>query len=431
MASYICWAAGELGKNWYGYDQYDKDHPLQSLVHVANSDASLKERKRAAELALSIMPIVTLTEIYALVAKYAKENEGVSIKEGEEALWGRDHALDNMVRLTSAVDMYAQKLFAEMKPLEKAKLDIEAAKIIESGRTSSPLEARIAALYEMDQLTTSFRSDMKVVHWTGEESAKVFSKGSLDPEYGRVYYINGIDSRQKDLLNSIERLSEILGGISVYGVHNPSHGFGFDVFEAMINHSGQATTPVRIIQRELLEYLAAAPADKKALVFCHSQGALLMKLAIDHWPTEHLPLLDKLEVHAFAPAAYINDKAMHYVIDSDWVPTFFSKGVEKLSKESKNVIHLPPHHDGAYPHSFFGSSYTKIMLDLHFSNSTESARKPEEMDDAAASKSSKAKALSEIAKASLDRFSKPSDASGGAPLEDPFFAYANNCIALS
>ena len=368
MASYICWAAAEIGKKWYGYDHYDTDHPLQSLVHVANTDSSLESRKRAAELALSIMPIATLNELYGLIADYAKEVEKVEIEEGEETLWGRNHATENLVRLTKAVESYAQAILDRMDVEKRASIDASAAKVIESGRSSSPLEARIAALYESGELTTSYRSDMKVIHWVGEEPAKVFSKGGEDPEYGRVYYINGIDSDQKDLLASIERLSEILGGVSVSGVHNPSHGFGFDVFEAMINRSGQATTPVRVIQRELLEYLSAAPVDKKALIFCHSQGALLMKLAIENWPVEHLDLLDRLEVHAFAPAAYINDATMHYVIDADWVPTFLGLDYEKLLKESENVLHLPDHHDGSYPHSLFGSSYTKYMLLAHFSN---------------------------------------------------------------
>ncbi|KAL2834759.1 hypothetical protein BJY01DRAFT_239020 [Aspergillus pseudoustus] len=116
-------------------------------------------------------------------------------------------------------------------------------------------------------------------------------------------FINGIACGQTWLQQNIDRLGCTFGR-RVYGVHNPTAGLVFDLFQCLIQRDfSYATQDIRDsyvhIRTALLD-----PDNKKVVLILHSQGGIEGGLVVD-WLLDEIPqgLLRKLEIYTFGNAA--------------------------------------------------------------------------------------------------------------------------------
>jgi hypothetical protein len=184
------------------------------------------------------------------------------------------------------------------------------------------------------------------------------SLGLRELPIGEIGRTNGILNKGKDVRQAAMDLSRVIGGYNIHYTHNETHGL-YDFHEAGMNLRGIVTEPSIKIRERWDTFFENSPPGVPYYEECHSQGAALVKNALEGYPKE---LRDRIIVRAFAPAAYISrdlcGDVKHYVSDHDWVHRFDLEGKKECTD---TVVVLPRHPMGSriLDHSISSPTFLK------------------------------------------------------------------------
>ena len=127
---------------------------------------------------------------------------------------------------------------------------------------------------------------------------------------GKIGLINGINTSFDELYARGEQLSMNSGHYGIEANYNASHGAVVDASEAIfVNYQGYSA-PAKLLIENWQSFAAEhkGDPDAKYLQFCHSQGALHVKNALEHVSRE---IRDRIIVVAIAPAAVVPKELCH------------------------------------------------------------------------------------------------------------------------
>lgn len=213
------------------------------------------------------------------------------------------------------------------------------------------------------QKTVRFLDSFEERYKNKASSYNLSGEGKSEPEQGRIFYVNGAMTSLDEAKHQANYISELAGDKNVYGIHNPSNGLLRDFFEIICNKLNGATPPVRHLHKGLNQFFSEAKSHEKALIICHSQGAVLTRAALMSYPQEYR---NRIEVVATAPAGFINEKYCnrvdHYVSRGDIVPWLF----DPTERHRHIGEHILPKHSEAtdiLDHEFVSPTYKRPITD--------------------------------------------------------------------
>jgi hypothetical protein len=200
--------------------------------------------------------------------------------------------------------------------------------------------------------------------WKNEVSSTVRScfyelDGRQSPERRAIGYINGIGTTLDTAKWDAYRLSDtICRGYNLEGVYNATHGAVQDCVVTLRVFNQESPKPVlKLLQRWRHFFHRHPDPQTRYLQICFSQGAAMVKRALDYLPTEYR---SRIAVIAIAPAAFIPSlekcHVAHFVKMSDIFPVSLAQGRERLSAEDPEIV-IVPDEDGSVPHDPHGSKY--------------------------------------------------------------------------
>ncbi|KAF2139314.1 uncharacterized protein K452DRAFT_75157 [Aplosporella prunicola CBS 121167] len=133
----------------------------------------------------------------------------------------------------------------------------------------------------------------------------------------RWHFINGIATNYDGLQTTCDRLAATFRR-RIIGVHNRSYGVIGDVLECMIQRCFSYNTSDVRCTYEVLKLHILDPSVDKVVVIAHSQGGIIISLALDRMFAE-MPsrALSKLEIYTFGSAAsHFNNPLTHSSLTS-------------------------------------------------------------------------------------------------------------------
>lgn len=179
------------------------------------------------------------------------------------------------------------------------------------------------------------------------------------PKVG-IMFVNGICNSLSDASESRNIIASMIDPlIQVVLSRNRSHGPIRDVIECMKNLLFSAETrSVLALRKDVNEFFENAPEGAQLMLICHSQGALLTKLAL-----RDTPYADRIHLVGIAPAGYTDygtcASAEYFTSERDFVPLFDLVG-RWFNRESITV--LKPHKDAKLvDHTFSSPTYTEVI----------------------------------------------------------------------
>ena len=145
--------------------------------------------------------------------------------------------------------------------------------------------------------------------------------GDLNP-LERHVFINGIMTSYKEFQDQLARISNELGGKTVYGVYNASHGFALDMVEVLCQKAGISTHSVNVAESTIRGHLSEM--DKHSTngvinMYAHSQGAEIVH-NLSH------EVRQRMVVTGLGPARVLSPQnfkdAQNFSTKNDFVPFF-------------------------------------------------------------------------------------------------------------
>jgi hypothetical protein len=170
-----------------------------------------------------------------------------------------------------------------------------------------------------------------------------------------VFGINGINTSLHESIHHAEYLAQFTKGLSVTWVHNHSNGALVDIGECIAVNFPGASPNTKNLERDQWIAFHKANLDNpkaKCLHFCHSQGAIHTKNALQSVPKE---IRERVIIVAIAPAAIITDdqcyKAYNYAskLDKVYLAEMMSHSLGDLERAKQalealeHLILLEPH----------------------------------------------------------------------------------------
>lgn len=160
---------------------------------------------------------------------------------------------------------------------------------------------------------------------------------------------------------------EVVKGVHVQAVYNATHSVFADLKASWLGWWGYKTKPTKKIIK-MWDKFFTQNEEGKFLMYCHSQGAIHVKHALEIYP-EHLR--KRIEIVAVGPGVYINPEhcgnVIHLVSDWDFIHLFdwkAAKNVKEL-KASKNAAF----HDHSFRSETF-KQYIKESLEAFVKEGT-------------------------------------------------------------
>ena len=140
----------------------------------------------------------------------------------------------------------------------------------------------------------------------------------------RSIYFNGIDNSFSECWDSVNGISDDLGGVRVHATYNSSHGIILDLWECIAQKLGLPTRSVQMALQNIRDQIAAVGGvgnGGHVFVQAHSQGGLILQRVLEQLSPEEKQMLD---VVTYGSAAIIDDRNLNYVKNyinsSDLVP---------------------------------------------------------------------------------------------------------------
>ena len=194
--------------------------------------------------------------------------------------------------------------------------------------------------------------------------SREYDLGLPEPEVGRIYFMNGINTSLEDSLEHAKRISEMSGGFNVHLLYNATHGLFADILQAFLGLRYKATNIEKLIIHSVYSYLEDS-SEKKALIMSHSHGAIGVRNALHFYPKdEHRKRIFSL---ATAPGAYINPKdcaqslALRHL--NDPMPTLDKHGSRNYGQTIVNVAPKVPNSFRTH-HAFQDDVYSNYHYKL-------------------------------------------------------------------
>ena len=158
---------------------------------------------------------------------------------------------------------------------------------------------------------------------------------------GQLGGINGINTSSEDALSYGERLSMGSGNYSVEWTYNSTNSAPFDGCEAVFLNYDGISAPAYLLAKNWYNFWLdhQGDPDAKYLQFCHSQGAIHVKVALELLPKE---IRDTVIVVAIAPAAIIPKSlcaaSYNYASARDFVP--YGEAITDAIKDVLSIVGL-------------------------------------------------------------------------------------------
>lgn len=173
-----------------------------------------------------------------------------------------------------------------------------------------------------------------------------------------VVVVNGMSNSENAATENFKTISDMGGGIEVKGLYNATNR-KWDLFEA----AAQMYTDLVSITSELyIKYIKdfhrTQPADAKCLTFCHSQGTVIVRNALQKCSPEEQ---QRAMVVAVAPSAIVSDKicfqADNYISTADPIGRYCDRA--GIRDNPDNVHFLAPHKSASkiFDHGFASPTY--------------------------------------------------------------------------
>ena len=213
------------------------------------------------------------------------------------------------------------------------------------------------------------------------KQSHVFSTDGKNNPACRIGGINGINTSLDSASDHANYLKNLSDGQSIEWVYNNSHGAIADLLvEVPLNYSGISPNTAHLLTKTWETFYQENLHNPKAkyLQFCHSQGAIHVKNALENTPQE---IKDRLIIVAIAPGAIISRKSCfksyNYASKKDIVPygELFFAGLNdpEIKKELlaatleryKELKLLEPHPDASgLDHDFQSPTYKNVIQKL-------------------------------------------------------------------
>ena len=211
-------------------------------------------------------------------------------------------------------------------------------------------------------------------------STKFIIEGKQIPSC-QIGWINGINNTYRESMMSGQYIQSLSGGLAVSGVHNCSHTPIVDLLECvLLNYNGHSPFTAKMVKEDWNAFHEANANNPHAkfLQFCHSQGAIHVKNALE----QSLPeIRDRIIVVAIAPAAvvpkefcfqsfnYVSEKDIVYKFELTDPPSFESLTVddvilptvaERIYSDQLIILKAHPEATGI-DHAFLSPTYRESM----------------------------------------------------------------------
>lgn len=180
-----------------------------------------------------------------------------------------------------------------------------------------------------------------------------------------IGFYNGMLNDAVDAKNSAIGISQLFNNANIYYTHDASHGFGRDVFGAVVHKFGVPTREVGLTYDQLKQQIAdvgGTGSGGTVLAFPHSKGASNLSLALQRLTKDEREMI---HVHAFAPAKIIDKNAAglvrNYISTRDIVP-LISDPYEYVKAKlfgSEHVIFLDSNDSYFIDHPFDTTVYSE------------------------------------------------------------------------
>lgn len=210
------------------------------------------------------------------------------------------------------------------------------------------------------------------------QKSHLFTTSGERPSSCRIGGINGINTSLDCAIGHADYIGGLTSGKSIDWVYNNSHGILADLFlEVPLNYSGMSPNTANLLKDNWVAFHKENKDNPKAkyLQFCHSQGVIHVKNALENAPQE---IRDRVMVVAIAPAMVIPKelcfRSSNYASKKDIVPLgevlFAGLNEPEIKKElletaleyRKELILLDPHPDATGIDHDFQSPTFKILI---------------------------------------------------------------------
>lgn len=215
--------------------------------------------------------------------------------------------------------------------------------------------------------------------YNGPSAKKTFEIPGKKLVRGGVGGINGIGNSLDQAQANATYLSKLSDNHHLDWVYNRSHTTPLDILEVIaLNYKGMSA-PAQDLKNNWMKFHKEHlnDPDAKYLQYCHSQGALHVKNALQEAPQE---LRDRVIVVAIAPAAVVPKNlcfaSFNYASQRDPVPygaaafsydadaSYEERMAEPNRQALKELILLDPHPDASgIDHNFDSPTFTKTISD--------------------------------------------------------------------
>ncbi|KAK2810415.1 hypothetical protein FQN50_002904 [Emmonsiellopsis sp. PD_5] len=156
----------------------------------------------------------------------------------------------------------------------------------------------------------------------------------------RWVFVNGMMVGHLGLLNNCARLS-LTFHRPITGIHNPTYGLLWDLLECIFQRAFAYNTYATRYTYDHLKKLLTDPAVHKLILLAHSQGGIIISMALDMLFTDLPPdNIAKLEVYTFGSAAAHFNNPLRTVIP---VSTSASRGActcAVISSPARVIRHI-------------------------------------------------------------------------------------------
>ena len=224
--------------------------------------------------------------------------------------------------------------------LKDAFLNYKKDKLIEQGVMDRAVPLKNNFLFEKVQSWMVYNSisSLESDNFNYEEflvESKVFTSGCTELANGRIFSANGIATHETDSREGAKMLSEMAGGAKVTGIYNATHSYSSDLKECILHTLYVNTKPVSLLVEEISDYFEKEGLDKRILINCHSQGAIITRNALVQLPPE---IRKRVSVLAVAPGAYIDrylcGSVIHLVSSRDWLVPYIDRPGRERCKDT-------------------------------------------------------------------------------------------------
>ena len=199
------------------------------------------------------------------------------------------------------------------------------------------------------------------------EKTAVHDLGLPEPTNLAASYVNGIHTLLKFAKNFCRKIAEMAGNRNLRIIHNaPRGGIIPDLIRSFFRlYFHLRFSAETALKKEWDMMLKSLPADVPILHYCHSEGAIVTRNALEHYGQGH-----RIIVVAIAPGAYIDSalckEVYHYRSTRDIVPLCDVAG---LIRCRNTTTVLKPHPDAPwFDHSIDSPTYSraiKIHMDMY------------------------------------------------------------------